>query len=48
MEHEVRQLIEQHVADKLAVLEQVEASWSQQARRPTADEVDAWIAEGRR
>jgi len=47
MEQEVREMIELYVGDKLAVMKQIEASWSKQTRRPTAEEVDAWIKEGR-
>lgn len=47
MEQEVRDLIEEHVAERLAVLEQIEASWSHQRRRPTAAEVDRWLETGR-
>ena len=47
MEQEVRDLLEQHVAERSSVLRQIEASWKQQARRPSASEVDAWIATGR-
>lgn len=44
MEQEVRELIEAHVSERRSVLEQIEAAWSRQTRRPTAGEVDAWIA----
>jgi plasmid stability protein len=47
MEQEVRELIEIHVSERRSVLDQIEAAWSRQTRRPTADEVDAWIAAGR-
>ena len=47
MEQEVREMIELYVGDRLAVMKQIEESWSKQARRPTAEEVDAWIKEGR-
>ena len=47
MEQEVRELLEGHVAERWAVLDQIEASWSRQARRPTAAVVDAWLAIGR-
>lgn len=30
-----------------AILGEIEASWQQQARRPTADEVDEWVGVGR-
>ena len=47
MEHEVRELLEAHVAERRSVLEQIEAGWVRQARRPTAAEVDAWVGAGR-
>jgi plasmid stability protein len=47
MEQEVRELIEEHVAERVAVLEQIEASWGEQRRRPTAAEVDSWLEAGR-
>ena len=47
MEQEVRELLEGYVAERRAVLEQIEAGWQAQTRRPTAAEVDAWMAVGR-
>ncbi len=47
MEQEVRELLEGHVAERRSVLEQIEAGWVKQARRPMANEVDAWIGMGR-
>ena len=47
MEQEVRELLETHVSERRSVLGQIEAAWSRQARRPTADEVNTWIAAGR-
>jgi plasmid stability protein len=47
MEQEVRELIEEHVSERQAVLEQIEASWGNQRRRPTATEVDRWLETGR-
>lgn len=47
MEQAVRDLLEQHAGDRSAVLEQIERSWEQQARRPTAEEIDSWIEVGR-
>ncbi|CAN5642926.1 hypothetical protein BH23DEI1_BH23DEI1_17540 [soil metagenome] len=47
MEQEVRDLLEGYVAERGAVLDQIEAGWQAQTRRPTADEVDAWLAVGR-
>ena len=48
MEQELRELLEGHVGERLSVLEQIEAGWDRQTRRPTADEVEAWIGAGRR
>ena len=47
MEHEIRELLEAHVAERRSVLEQNEARWAEQARRPTVAEVNAWIGVGR-
>jgi plasmid stability protein len=47
MEQEVRDLIEGYVAERRAVLDQIEAGWSKQTRRPTATEIDAWMGMGR-
>jgi plasmid stability protein len=47
MEQEVREVLEAHVAERGSVLQQIEAGWARQARRPTAAEVDAWIGAGR-
>ena len=47
MEHEVRELLEAHVAERRSILEQIEAGWARQARRPTPAEVNAWIGAGR-
>jgi plasmid stability protein len=47
MEQEVRELIEGYVAERRAVLDQIQAGWERQARRPTATEIDAWMAVGR-
>ena len=47
MEQVVRNVLEDYVAERRSVLTQIEASWAKQARRPSAREVDAWIAVGR-
>jgi len=47
MEHEVRELLEAYVSERTSVLSQIELAWSRQTRRPTASEVDKWIAAGR-
>jgi plasmid stability protein len=47
MEQEVRAMLEQHVGDRTALLDEVEQSWARQTRRPTAREIDSWIKAGR-
>jgi hypothetical protein len=47
MEQEVRAVLEQHVGERQALLDEIEQSWARQARRPTPREVDAWIGVGR-
>jgi plasmid stability protein len=47
MEQEVRELLEEHIEERLSILDQIEASWEKQARRPTAAEVESWIGAGR-
>ena len=47
MEQEVRAVLEQHVGDRLALLDEIEQSWKRQARRPKPSEVEAWIGVGR-
>lgn len=47
MEHEVRELLEAYVSERRSVLEQIEAAWGRQTRKPTAREVDDWITAGR-
>ena len=47
MEQEVREVIEEHVTERESLLEQIEASWDAQQRRPTAAEVDRWLDTGR-
>lgn len=47
MEQEVRELLEEHIGERISVLQQIEASWEKQTRRPTAAEVDNWIQAGR-
>jgi plasmid stability protein len=48
MEQQVRDLLEEHAGDRSSVLEQIEASWNKQTRRPSAGEIDNWIATGRK
>ena len=47
MEQEVRELLEEYVAERGSILEQIEAAWVTQPRRPTAKQVDRWIGVGR-
>ncbi len=47
MEQEVRTVLEQHVGDRLALLDEIEQSWTRQARRPKPREVEEWIGVGR-
>jgi plasmid stability protein len=47
MEHEVRAVLEEHVGDREALLEQIEQAWSSQARRPKATEIEHWLRVGR-
>ena len=47
VEQEARRLLEEHVTEHSTVLEQIEASWSLQGRRPSAAEIDGWINSGR-
>ena len=47
MEQDVRGLTEGYAVERRAVLDQIEAGWNKQARRPTATEIDAWMGVGR-
>jgi hypothetical protein len=47
MEQEIRDVLEDYVAERTSVLEQIEAGWSHQKSRPTAKQVEEWIAAGR-
>lgn len=47
MEQVVRNVLEDYVAERRSVLTQIEACWAKQSRRPTAREVNDWIAAGR-
>jgi hypothetical protein len=47
MEQEVRELLEVYVSERRSILDQIEAAWSRQSRRPKAGEVEAWMAAGR-
>ena len=47
MEQEVRDILQDALAERRSVLEQIKQSWAAQGRRPTAKEIDGWIAAGR-
>ena len=47
MEQEIREILEEHVAERVSVLRQIEESWQKQSRRPKAREIDNWIRAGR-
>jgi hypothetical protein len=47
MEQEIREVLEDYVAERNSVLEQIEAGWSRQKSRPTAKQVEEWITAGR-
>ena len=48
MEQEVRDLLEEYVGERAAVLREIEGSWESQVRRPSAAEVEIWLSTGRR
>lgn len=48
MEQEVRDLLEEYAGERAAAIRQIEGAWEEQSRRPSAAEIDKWIAEGRR
>ena len=48
MEQEVREVLETSVGERIGILEQIEAGWRAQRRRPRAEEIDRWITAGRR
>ena len=43
MEQEVRAVLEQHVGDRLALLAELERSWTRQERLPKPRHIEAWI-----
>jgi hypothetical protein len=47
MEQEVRALLEEHVGEREALLQQIERAWTDQARRPTATDIEGWLKVGR-
>jgi plasmid stability protein len=48
MEQEVRTLLAEYVGERLALMKEIESAWTRQARRPAAQEMDAWVDAGRR
>jgi hypothetical protein len=48
VEQEAWELTDRYVVERRLVLEEIEAAWATQSRRPTADEVDNWIRAGRK
>ena len=47
MEQEVRDLLDGYTAERQSVLRQLSERWVRQTRRPTAAEIDGWMAIGR-
>jgi hypothetical protein len=47
MEQEARAILELHAGDRLSAIAQIERSWSQLKRSPSAREIDEWIDVGR-
>jgi plasmid stability protein len=47
MEQVVRDILDEHFAERRSVLDQIETAWAKQSRRPAAAEVDDWISAGR-
>ena len=47
MEQQVREVLEQYVVERAAVLRHMKAAWKEQSRRPTAEEIEKWIKAGR-
>ena len=47
MEQEIRQILLDRVGDRTSAIEQIEAAWKTQSRRPRAVEVDRWIRQSR-
>src|ERR1051326_2620880 len=42
MEHEVREMLETYVSERRSLLDQIQASYARQTRRPTAREINNW------
>jgi plasmid stability protein len=47
MEQEIRELLVEYAGERSAVVKQIEASWESQTRRPSAAELEKWIAAGK-
>lgn len=47
MEQQVRTIIGEYLGERQALLEQIESSWDDQSRRPTVEEIEAWLGAGR-
>lgn len=47
MEQEVRELLESRYIERRDLLDVIDAERKQMTRRPTAEEIDAWIEIGR-
>jgi plasmid stability protein len=47
MEQEVRAILEAQVGDRASAIAQIERAWATQKQCPAADEIEAWIREGR-
>ncbi|GBD31515.1 MAG: hypothetical protein KatS3mg081_1226 [Gemmatimonadales bacterium] len=48
MEQEIRLLLAEYLGERRALLEEIESGWERQTRRPSATEIDSWIAAGRK
>ncbi len=47
MEEEIRLLLAEYAGERGALMEEIESAWKRQSRRPTAGEIETWIATGR-
>jgi plasmid stability protein len=48
MEQEIRLLLAEYIGERETVLQEIEAGWKRQKRRPSAREIDSWIRQGGR
>jgi plasmid stability protein len=48
MEQEIRLLLAEYIGERETVLQEIEAGWKRQKRRPSAREIDSWIRRGGR